>query len=128
MRYTVAFYAERRPKVAEKIEEGIEDCLACFHFPPAHTKKIRTTNALERPNEEIKRRTRVVRIFPGEALALRLITALAVEQSEEWETGSRRYLDLDKPEDWVADNNMNVPWLSGARPWPFDEPVEASTQ
>jgi transposase-like protein len=124
VRETVAFYAESRPKVAEKIEEGIEDCLACFHFPPAHRKKIRTTNALERLNEEIRRRTRVVRIFPGEASALRLITALAVEQSEEWETSNKRYVDWDKLEDWVMDNNMNVPWLSGARHWPFDEPVE----
>ena len=50
--------------------------------------------------------------------------ALAVEQSEEWETSNKRYVDWDKLEDWVMDNNMNVPWLSGARHWPFDEPVE----
>lgn len=123
-RETVEFYAEKRPKIAEKIEEGIEDALACFYFPPAHRKRIRTTNALERLNEELRRRTRVVRIFPSEASALRLITALAVEQSEEWETG-RRYLDLGKLEDWVdLERKMDVPWLKGERPWPFDEPVE----
>ncbi|MCG2796225.1 MAG: IS256 family transposase [Actinomycetia bacterium] len=125
VRETVAFYSEKRPKIAERIEEGIEDCLACLHFPPAHRKRIRTTNAVERLNEELRRRTRVVRIFPSEESALRLVTALAVEQSEEWETSSRRYLDLDKLEDWVCEHNTHLPWQqTDARPWPFDEPVE----
>jgi transposase-like protein len=54
---------------------------------------MRTTNGLERLNEEIKRRTRVVRIFPNTAACLRLVTALYVEQSEEWVSG-RRYLEM----------------------------------
>jgi transposase-like protein len=53
---------------------------------------------LERLNQEIKRRTKVVRIFPNREACLRLVTALAVEQSEEWVTG-RRYLDMDKLEE-----------------------------
>jgi putative transposase len=124
-RQTVEFYSEEHPKIAERIEEGVEDTLACFNFPPAHRKKLRTTNPLERLNEELRRRTRVVRIFPGEASALRLITALAVEQSEDWETSPRRYLDLDKLEDWVdLEKKLDVPWLKEPRPWPFDEPGE----
>lgn len=83
----------RRPDLADALEEGIVDCLAVFHFPPAHRVRLRTTNALERFNQELKRRTRVVRIFPNRDSLLRLSSALASEQSEEWETG-RRYLDM----------------------------------
>jgi len=81
------------PRVAELLEEHIEECLSCLAFPESHRKRIRTTNGLERLNQEIKRRTRVVRIFPNRTSCLRLVSALAVEQSEEWLTG-RRYLDM----------------------------------
>ncbi len=79
--------------VALLIEEEIEDCLACLAFPLAHRARIRTTNGLERLHEEIKRRTRVARIFPNSAACLRLVTALCIEQSEEWVSG-RCYLDM----------------------------------
>ena len=81
-------------KVAERLEEHVEECLACLSFPEGHRRRIRTTNGLERFNQELKRRTRVVRIFPNSNSCLRLVTALAVEQSEEWVTG-RRYLDME---------------------------------
>jgi len=84
--------------VAEHIEERIEECLTCLSFPESHRRRIRTTNGLERFNQEIKRRTRVVRIFPNRGSCLRLVTALAVEQSEEWLTG-RRYLDMRELEE-----------------------------
>jgi len=86
------------PKVAEHLEEHVEECLSCLAFPESHRRRIRTTNGLERLNQEIKRRTRVVRIFPNGEACLRLVTALAVEQSEEWETG-RRYLDMRELEE-----------------------------
>jgi transposase-like protein len=79
------------PAIARPLEEGVEDCLACLAFPLAHRPRIRTTNGLERLHEEIKRRTRVVRIFPSSAACLRLVTALCIEQSEEWLSG-RCYL------------------------------------
>jgi len=85
-------------KVAEHVEEHIEECLACLAFPESHRRRIRTTNGLERLNQEIKRRTRVVRIFPNPQACLRLVSALAVEQSEEWVTG-RRYLDMSELEE-----------------------------
>ena len=85
-------------KVAEHIEEHLEECLACLVFPESHRRRIRTTNGLERLNQELKRRTRVVRIFPNRLACLRLVTALAVEQSEEWVTG-RRYLDMGELEE-----------------------------
>jgi putative transposase len=80
-------------KVARHMEEHLEECLTCLAFPESHRRRIRTTNSLERLNQEIKRRTRVVRIFPNREACLRLVSALAVEQSEEWLTG-RRYLDM----------------------------------
>ena len=64
-------------------------------FPESHRQRIRTTNGLERFNQELKRRTSVVRIFPNREACLRLVSALAVEQSEEWVMG-RRYLDLEE--------------------------------
>jgi len=82
-------------KVACHIEENIEECLTCLAFPESHRRRIRTTNGLERLNQEIKRRTRVVRIFPNPQACLRLVSALCVEQSEEWLT-SRRYLDMSE--------------------------------
>jgi putative transposase len=82
------------PVVAARLEEDLEPCLACYAVPAAHRLRVRTTNGLERFNQELKRRTRVVRIFPNRAALLRLVTALAMEQSEEWVSG-RRYLDME---------------------------------
>ena len=83
------------PKLAEHIEEHVEECLSCLAFPESHRRRVRTTNGPERLNQEIKRRTRVVRIFLNRESCLRLVTALAAEQSEEWVTG-RRYLDMEE--------------------------------
>jgi len=92
------------PKVAEHIEEHIEECLSCLAFPESHRRRIRTTNGLERFNQEIKRRTRVVRIFPNREACLRLVTAIAVEQSEEWVTG-RRYLNMEELEERFSEQD-----------------------
>ena len=81
------------PHVAEHLEEELEDCLACLSFPLEHQLRIRTTNGMERLSQELKRRTRVVRIFPNREACLRLVSALAMEQSDEWISG-RRYLDV----------------------------------
>ncbi len=88
--------------VAAQIDEHIEACFACYAFPPAHRTRLRTTNGLERLNEEIKRRTRVVRIFPNRAACLRLATALCAEQSDDWVTG-KRYLDMSELRQWQRD-------------------------
>jgi putative transposase len=87
-----------RQKVACHLEEHVEECLACLSFPESHRRRIRTTNGLERFNQELKRRTRVVRIFPNRESCVRLVSALAIEQSEEWITG-RRYLDMRELEE-----------------------------
>ena len=93
-RARAAVWKTSHPRVAAKLEEDLEACLTCYTVPAPHRPRIRTTNGLERLNQELKRRTRVVRIFPNRASLLRLATALAMEQSEEWVSG-RRYLDMD---------------------------------
>ena len=93
-----AHWRQSHPRVAEHIEEHLEECLSCLAFPESHQRRIRTTNGQERLNQEIKRRTRVVRIFPNREACLRLVSALAIEQSEEWVTG-RRYLDMRELEE-----------------------------
>jgi putative transposase len=67
--------------------------LTVFNLPAAHRTRLRTVNALERLNQDIRRRTRVVGVFPNEASCLRLVTALAMETSDEWEAG-KVYLSL----------------------------------
>ena len=94
-------------KVAEHVEEHIEECLGCLAFPESHRRRIRTTNGQERLNQEIKRRSRVVRIFPNRQACLRLVTALCVEQSEEWVTG-RRYLDMGELEEQLREEREVV--------------------
>ena len=74
------------------LTDATEDLLAFTGFPLAHWRKIWSTNPLERLNGEIKRRTNVVGIFPNDAAALRLITAVVVETHDEWAVAERRYL------------------------------------
>jgi putative transposase len=75
-----------------------EDITAFRHFPTQHWQKIWSTNSLERLNAEIKRRTNVVGIFPNDAAALRLITAVCVETHDEWSVSERRYLSKESME------------------------------
>jgi transposase-like protein len=83
------------PLVTEMLEDASEDVTAFRHFPPSHWVKIWSTNSLERLNAEIKRRTNVVGIFPNDAAALRLITAVCVEAHDEWSVCERRYLSQE---------------------------------
>jgi len=75
--------------------EGREDVLAFRHFPDQHWKKVWSTNLLERVNEEIKRRTRVVGIFPNDAAITRLVGAVLLEQDEHWQLEGRRMFSAE---------------------------------
>ena len=92
----VTGYAQSAPKLVLWLEENLGQGLTVFALPVAHQKRMRTSNALERVNQEIKRRTRVARVFPNEQSLLRLVTALLVETSDQWETGTI-YLNM-KPQ------------------------------
>jgi transposase-like protein len=87
-------WAVKYPKLCAWAEANIEETWTFYRLPVAHHKHMKSTNLLERFNQEIKRRTLVVRIFPDEASCLRLIRAVASEQHEEWMEGSR-YLNAD---------------------------------
>lgn len=82
-------WAEKYPKLCAWVETNIEETWTFYRLPVAHHKHMKSTNLLERFNQEIKRRTLVVRIFPDEASCLRLVRAVAAEQHEEWMEGSR---------------------------------------
>lgn len=87
----VARYRETAPRLASWMEDAIPEGLTVLDFPESWRRKLRTTNAQEWINKEIKRRTRVATLFPNEASLLRLVTAVLIEISQEWELG-RRYL------------------------------------
>jgi putative transposase len=82
-------YEKPAPKLSTWMEENVPESFAVFRLPPSHRQRLRTTNMLERLNRELKRRTRVATLFPNEASLLRLVTAVLMELSEEWETGKR---------------------------------------
>lgn len=91
---TVEKYAKSASKLARWLEASIPEGLTVFDFPAAHRRLIRTTNGLERVSRELKRRTRVVGIFPNEAACLRLVSAILMEIDEQWQTG-RLYLSFE---------------------------------
>ena len=80
-------YAVSAPRLSAWLEENLSEGFTVFDVPLEHRKSIRTTHSLERVNKEIRRRTRVVGVFPNEASCLRLISALLMEISEEWQIG-----------------------------------------
>ena len=90
----VTKYRKLASRLAEWLEQNIPEGLTVFGLPAAHRRLVRTTNGLERLNREVRRRTQVVGIFPNDASCLRLVTALLMETSEEWEVG-RAYLTFD---------------------------------
>src|SRR5690606_1464549 len=95
LKKTVAKYARLAPKLADWMEVNIPEGFTMFAFPKAHQKRIRTSNQLERLSQEIKRRTRGIRVFPNEESCLRLISDILLEYSDEWEFG-RLYLDMSQ--------------------------------
>lgn len=90
----VTVLEKRNPKVAAFLEAQGEEILTVYQLPPEHRRRMRSINLLERLNQEIKRRTRVIRIFPNEAACVRLISALAMETNLEWM--ERVYLKMDE--------------------------------
>ena len=85
-------FARTFPEAVEVLEAGFAEATRYFQFPPAHWRRIRSTNGLERLHREIKRRTSAVGAFPDRQSALRLVTAVALHATKPWD--QRRYLDM----------------------------------
>jgi putative transposase len=88
-------YAQVAPALADWLEKNIPEGLTVFSFPASQRRRLRTSNGLERLSREIKRRTRVVSIFPNEAACLRLISAILMEINEERQVDDRIYLSIE---------------------------------
>jgi putative transposase len=88
-------YVQVAPALADWLEKNIPEGLTVFSFPASQRRRLRTSNGLERLSREIKRRTRVVSIFPNEAACLRLISAVLMELNEEWQVDDRIYLAIE---------------------------------
>ena len=99
LRQTVDKYAQRAPKLSAWMEANVPDSFTVFAFPQTR-RRLRTSNLMERVSKEIKRRTRVATLFPAEASLLRLVSAVLMEISEEWETEKTyiRMTNLHSPE------------------------------
>jgi putative transposase len=92
---TIEKYSKTAGRLAVWMEENIPEGLAVFALPEKHRRRLRTTNMVERQNREIKRRTRVSGLFPNEASLLRLVSAILMEVSEEWESADKAYLKME---------------------------------
>ncbi len=99
----IEVYRKKAPALARWAEENIPEGLSVFRLPARHRRRLRTTNSVERINEEIKRRTRVARLFPNEESLLRLVSAILSEISEDWETG-RVYLNMK--DEWPEEKRI----------------------
>jgi putative transposase len=94
LRQAVDKYAQRAPKLSTWMEANVSESFTVFAFPETHRRRLRTSNLMERISKELKRRTRVATLFPNEASLLRLVSAVLMEISEEWEV-EKTYLRMD---------------------------------
>lgn len=100
---TLELFEEKAPKAMRVLEAGFDDATAILTLPERYRKRLRTTNSIERLNEEVRRRERVIRIFPNRDSVVRLIGALLMEQDEKWANG-RKYLNMTDYLNWRESN------------------------
>lgn len=97
---TIEAYQDKLPKAMKTLENGFDDATAVLMLPEKYRKRLRTTNAMERLIEEVRRRERVIRIFPNRESLTRLLGALLIEFDEKWASG-RRYFDMTEFALWL---------------------------
>jgi transposase-like protein len=97
LRKMVETYRKSVPDLAAWLETNVPESFAVFALPEGHRLRLRTSNSAERVNQEIKRRTRVARIFPHTQSLLRLVTAILCDISDDWETSHSAYLTMNLP-------------------------------
>ena len=91
-------FGQRYPEAIDVLEAGLEDSLQFYHFPQIDKRKISSTNVLERINKEVRRRSRIVSVFPSQASYIRLIGTYLMEYAEDWEM-ERSYISPDKQQE-----------------------------
>ncbi len=99
LQQTIMAYEEKAAKAMRILEAGFDDATAVLSLPEKYRKRLRTTNSVERLNEEVRRRERVIRIFPNRESVIRLIGALLMEHDEKWAAG-KKYLDMTEYLEW----------------------------
>jgi len=107
----VQWLSEHAPKAAELLDESFDDITAVFALPEKYRKKMRTSNGIERVNEELRRRDRAVRIYPSDDSVMRILGTVLLEQSEAWGT-DRLYLDMGEYIEYVnrgRNSNLECP-------------------
>jgi len=105
--WAIDHYQTRHPKVARMLEEELEYTMSVMAFPETHRRRLISTNMVERVNQTIRTRTRLVRIFPNRESCLRLVTALLMELHEEWITG-KRYVSFPAPDQEESDRKLGL--------------------
>ena len=103
-------WAEKYPALCEWVEENIHETLSFYKLPQLHHKHLKSTNMLERMNQEIKRRTHIIRTFPNRESCLRMVRALAVETHEAWQVETR-YLNMDE----LKEHKKEAQYIIGRR-------------
>jgi len=88
-------YGKTAPKAMAALEQGFDDVMAVMSLPIKYRKRLRTSNSIERLNQEIRLRERVIRIFPNEVSLFRLVGALLMEVEERWSSG-KKYLSMEE--------------------------------
>ena len=101
----LADFSEKAPKAMRCLEGGFDDATAVMALPAPYRKRLRSTNILERLNQEVRRRERVIRIFPNRESAMRLLGALLMEQDEIWSTG-RLYFNMEHYREWKEEDRV----------------------
>ena len=99
-------YQHKAQKAMDCLERGLDHALTILQYPHTYRQRLRTSNVAERMNEEIRRRQRVIRIFPNEDAAQRLIGALLVEMYETWKSGIR-YFSMQEYWDWKTEQTCS---------------------
>jgi putative transposase len=96
-----------KPKLADWLDMEIDSCFNVYNLPAEHHRRMRSTNMIERYNQELLRRSRVVRIFPNIESCIRLFGTMCMEQSEQWQTGSK-YLDMNLLKDKTQEKPVGL--------------------
>jgi transposase-like protein len=108
LKETLADFESKAPKAMVLLEEGFDDVMSVMGLPEKYRKRLRTTNSIERLNEEIRRRDRVIRIYPNEQSVIRLLGALLMEQDEKWSSG-RKYFDMGEYYEFINSRPSDQP-------------------